>query len=695
MRKFDGFPPRGGRRYDFRLRIALAVVIFSAAVVAKSGSAADALAEAPGEGVPAAVTLSAGPWLEKEPVRIPAAGALKALPSADPASIEGVQAWVALLADDFESGISGQKWFVQGTGPSWGTWDCWHVSGLNSAGCAAGGDGAITCGQSYPSALTSDLVAGPFDLSATTNVAGVLECALKLNSEEGADKFGMYVSDGGSSFYGVQYSGSLQQTVSIDLSDVYTIGSVLDATRLYVLFRFQSDASTVFAEGAQIDDVQLSVDTVEVNQEPTVTLTAPNGAEELAMGQTQAITYTAEDPDSWPQDLTVSFDYSLDGGSIWIPIAEGESPTGSFDWTVPYEASTTVRVRVRATDGAAEVSDASDGNLAILPNQPPTVTLIAPNGGETVPVLSTYRVLYTAADADEGPEPLLIDIYRSVDDGQSWVLVSADQPNTGVYTWSVPDLTTDRMLLRVVADDGADPVGDDSDAVFFVTATTNALGLETASGASGATVTVPLVLDNEDAVQGIQTDILFDGAYAYFSGVALATRSTGMAVDGEQIAAGRARVILYYEGDSQLGIGSDPVAEISFTLQGPGGGSTPLTLESTVLSGPKGQSYAAQTSAGSLTVSEPEGTPVLQITALKNPGRPRTLQILVHVRAGSASGSNLQVSVDGTYPDLTDLGQGVYLGVYSAAENATSVTIEASDRNINGLGTAQAIVDLP
>ena len=53
------------------------------------------------------------------------------------------------------------------------------------------------------------------------------------------------------------------------------------------------------------------------------------------------------------------------------------------------------------------------------------------------------------------------------------------------------------------------------------------------SGDSGTQVTVPLTLDNEDVVKGIQTDVIFDDAVATFVSAAAAGRGLGMTVDAQ------------------------------------------------------------------------------------------------------------------------------------------------------------------
>ncbi|MBU8871707.1 MAG: cohesin domain-containing protein [Gemmatimonadales bacterium] len=218
----------------------------------------------------------------------------------------------------------------------------------------------------------------------------------------------------------------------------------------------------------------------------------------------------------------------------------------------------------------------------------------------------------------------------------------------------------------------------------------NTLALSNASGPSGTQVTVRLALENVDGVKGIQADIVFDGAKAFFSGVIATTRSTGMVVQGEAVGENRVRLILYFGDAAQLEPGSGDVAEVTFTLQGAGGESTALTLSNMILSDLEGSALSVTGTNGLLNVADPLEIPDLQISALKNPGRVRTLQILVRISSGS--GSDPTVEIGGSFPTMTSLGQGVWSGVYSATLSATSDTIKAKDSNILGVGSEQTTV---
>jgi len=82
--------------------------------------------------------------------------------------------------------------------------------------------------------------------------------------------------------------------------------------------------------------------------------------------------------------------------------------------------------------------------------------------------------------------------------------------------------------------------------------------------------------------------------------------------------------------------------------------------------------------------------PGLKITALKNPGRTRSLKLLVKVSGGS--GNAPTVTVGETSIKMSALGNSIYLGQYFAATDENSVTITATDTNVHGTGSEQVTV---
>ncbi len=94
----------------------------------------------------------------------------------------------------------------------------------------------------------------------------------------------------------------------------------------------------------------------------TATILSPNGGEILTGGTTATITWSATA--SGLASITLSY---ATNPRTYIEIASGEANDGSYEWTVPNVATTTVRVKVSAmnSDGQELVSDTSNGVFTI------------------------------------------------------------------------------------------------------------------------------------------------------------------------------------------------------------------------------------------------------------------------------------------------------------------------------------------
>lgn len=95
----------------------------------------------------------------------------------------------------------------------------------------------------------------------------------------------------------------------------------------------------------------------------------------------------------------------------------------------------------------------------------PSVTLVAPNGGETLG--DSVQVQWTSADADGGD--LFYNLFYSPDNGISWTPVAVDLKNIQSYTLDLSSLAgSSQARLRVEVSDGFNTTFDDSDASFTV-----------------------------------------------------------------------------------------------------------------------------------------------------------------------------------------------------------------------------------
>ncbi len=267
------------------------------------------------------------------------------------------------------------------------------------------------------------------------------------------------------------------------------------------------------------------------NTAPSVTLTTPNGGEVLRGGATYTITWTASDANFGSQPIALY--YSTNGGSSYpnLIIAATEND-GSYAWTVPALNSSTVRLRVVATDRVSNSSsDGSNANLTI-DSTAPSVTLTAPNGGEVLGGGATYTVTWTASDANLGSQPIAL--YYSTDGGSSYPnLIIAATENDGSYAWTVPALNSSVVRVRVVATDQAgNSSSDGSNANLTIDSTAPSVTLTAPNGGevlSGGT-TCTITWTASDANLGSQPIALYystDGGSSYPNLIIAATENDG------------------------------------------------------------------------------------------------------------------------------------------------------------------------
>jgi hypothetical protein len=99
---------------------------------------------------------------------------------------------------------------------------------------------------------------------------------------------------------------------------------------------------------------------------------------------------------------------------------------------------------------------------------PPVVTILAPNGGESVDVGSPLNLTWTATDNGQVGS---VDLLLSRDGaGGLFEAVASGLPNSGSYEWTATGPNTVNAIFKAVAHDTAGNAGSDvSDAVFTIT----------------------------------------------------------------------------------------------------------------------------------------------------------------------------------------------------------------------------------
>ncbi len=158
-------------------------------------------------------------------------------------------------------------------------------------------------------------------------------------------------------------------------ADAKNIGSVRIVTAHGVGGQAGAEFNTIF------DPNNISGQTFSVQSSSTqrsVTITSPNGGENLTLGQVHKIKW-----DSTTNINKVTIGYSFGTGSLnWI--ANNIPNTGSYDWTVNIGNTTNTRAKIYIIGyqtGVGSATDYSDDYFNVVPR--PTITVVSPNGGET------------------------------------------------------------------------------------------------------------------------------------------------------------------------------------------------------------------------------------------------------------------------------------------------------------------------
>jgi endonuclease/exonuclease/phosphatase family metal-dependent hydrolase len=93
----------------------------------------------------------------------------------------------------------------------------------------------------------------------------------------------------------------------------------------------------------------------------------------------------------------------------------------------------------------------------------PSVTVTAPNGGESWAGGSSHAITWTSANVSN------VRLEASMDGGSTWSVLVSSTASTGSYTWTVPSTATTSALVRV--SDTASATADASNATFTITVT--------------------------------------------------------------------------------------------------------------------------------------------------------------------------------------------------------------------------------
>ncbi|MCK4413467.1 MAG: hypothetical protein KAY32_07990 [Candidatus Eisenbacteria sp.] len=194
---------------------------------------------------------------------------------------------------------------------------------------------------------------------------------------------------------------------------------------------------TLGAACANRSDVSDATFTISTSQGPqcALTLTAPAGGERYPAGEAVSIAWDA----SAACGELVQIELLLDGANCQTISAETEND-GAYTWTAAACAADTSGYGIRITDLDSGVSDETAGTFDITGTPAPcTITLIAPNGGETLLVGEASSIQWSTSGVCG--ETVQIELLH---DGEVCLTIAAETENDLAYQW-IPALCNEEI----------------------------------------------------------------------------------------------------------------------------------------------------------------------------------------------------------------------------------------------------------
>ncbi len=222
-----------------------------------------------------------------------------------------------------------------------------------------------------------------------------------------------------------------------------------------VVVRFQDTLTNTCPDLLGIDRIEVTG--ILYNRAPVITVAFPNGGEYLSVGSRPSpgtawtsngdvVTYNIYlSPDSGARTRSES----LYGRGV---CRDRNPATRSWDGfnTAAFADCNQCLIQITASDDETNTYDFSDA-VFVIDNTPPTVTLTALNGGQLLRGGAVFTITWTASDAHFGPTPIAL--AYSLDGGSTYTDIVTATANDGEYAWTVPEVETTTVRVRVTATD--------------------------------------------------------------------------------------------------------------------------------------------------------------------------------------------------------------------------------------------------
>ena len=191
--------------------------------------------------------------------------------------------------------------------------------------------------------------------------------------------------------------------------------------------------------------------------EPVITITDPNGGEDWEVGATHPITWTSYNTGSYVNIQLYK------NSSFYATITTSTPNDGSYSWTISdsYDLSSYYKIKISDTANSATY-DYSNSDFTL--SAPPSITVTAPNGGESWEIGSSHNISWTSVNIGGG---VTIQLYQGT---SYYATIASNTTNDGSYPWSIPSEygETDNYRIKIL-DAGNSSIYDYSNSYFSLT----------------------------------------------------------------------------------------------------------------------------------------------------------------------------------------------------------------------------------
>jgi hypothetical protein len=187
---------------------------------------------------------------------------------------------------------------------------------------------------------------------------------------------------------------------------------------------------------------------------PVLAITAPTGAAVLRGGSSESITWTATDVSNLPAN-PITLEYTTNNGVSWTSIATNEANDGAYTWSAPSINSQTVKLRITAVDTIGNSTAVISATNFTIDSTDPAVTLTSFTGGGSYVAGSSQAITWTAATDNFGLRTNPIVLHYSTNSGSTWTQIATNEANDGTYSWTLPNISSSTVRVRVTALDAA------------------------------------------------------------------------------------------------------------------------------------------------------------------------------------------------------------------------------------------------